>query len=72
MSAIGTTPTGREYLAMLLATLPVAACQGETAAVGGARAAADLALARLRWTREAAAIDAEDIVTQAEEALSLG
>ena len=68
MGAISTTPANTEQLTMLLTVLH--AC--ETAAHGDAHAAADTALARLRWAYEAAAIDAEAILTQAEEALSLG
>ena len=68
MIAIGTPPANTEQLAMLL-TAPQ---PRETATSGEPRVVADTALARLRWDREAAAIDAEDIATQADEALCLG
>ncbi len=68
MIAISTTPANTEQFAMPLTALH----PRETARIGDVRAATDTTLARLRWDCEAAAIDAEDIVTQAEEALSLG
>jgi hypothetical protein len=68
MSAISTTPGQTQQLTMLLTALR---CR-EAAANGAVRSAAAAALERLRWAYEAAAIDAEDFVTQAEEALSLG
>ena len=73
MVTIGTTPASTEQLAMLLTefrlTMPQA---GETAVDGCVRTAVATALARLQWACEAAAIEAEDIVTQAAEALCLG
>ncbi|HET8626289.1 MAG TPA: hypothetical protein VFL91_02660 [Thermomicrobiales bacterium] len=68
MIAISVTPANTEEPALLLAALQ----SRGTAADGAARAVADTALTRLRWACEAAAIDAEDIVTQADEALCLG
>jgi hypothetical protein len=73
MIAISTTPASTEQPALLLTALHMTTFPaGETAANGCARAAIDAALARLQWACQAAAIEAEDIVTQAEEALSLG
>ena len=73
MSASITIPADTEQLAMLLTTLRLTTPQAsETAANGCARAAVDTALARLRWACEAAALDAGDILTQADEALCLG
>jgi hypothetical protein len=73
MVALSTTQASAEQPAMLLIALQLTTIQaGETAANGCARAALDAALARLRWACETAAIEAEGIVTQAEEALSLG
>ena len=73
MVTIGTTPASTEQPAMLLTGLRLTMPQaGETAVDGCARPAVATALARLQWTCEAAAIEAEDIVTQAEEALCLG
>ncbi len=73
MVAIGTTPASREQPALLLTALELTRLQGgETGLNGRAHAAIDTALARLRWACEVAAIEAEDIVTQAEEARSLG
>ena len=68
MIAIGTPPANTEQFALLLTTLQ----PRETTTSGDLRAVADAAPARLRWAREAAAIDAEDIATQADEALCLG
>ena len=66
MSAISTIPRRTEQLAILLrALLPGAVANG-----GASSAAA--ALERLRWADEVAAIDAEDVLMQAEEALCLG
>jgi hypothetical protein len=70
MSAISTTPGQTQQLTMLLTALR--SRSSAAAANGAVRSAAAAALERLRWAYEAAAIDAEDVVTQAEEALSLG
>jgi hypothetical protein len=68
MSAISTIPAQAERLTMVLAALQPRG----VAANGAARSAADAVLERLRWADELAAIEAEEGVTQAEEALSLG
>jgi len=67
MSAISMVATRTEELSILLgALLP------RTAANGPACSAAAAVLERLRRAEEATAIDAEDVLAQAEEALCLG
>jgi hypothetical protein len=67
MGAIGTIPAQSAQVTVLQDAL-----EPRAVANGAARSVADAALERLRWAEELAAIEAEDVLAQADEALSLG